>query len=148
MSSPRRRGAERPTAWSSSVRREVSTVTFDLCWLGDQHMLMRLTIASKIALLGSLFFAQGLAFGFFAQSVSVLLRKAAYSLGSIGLASLLALPWALKFVWAPAVDARGSRRTWILTMQAVTAVLLAVLAIIGTWSGASMTPLLVAALLI
>jgi PAT family beta-lactamase induction signal transducer AmpG len=40
----------------------------------------------------------------------------------IGMSGLLALPWALKFLWAPAVEAHfsaryGQRRSWILPMQ-------------------------------
>ena len=38
---------------------------------------------------------QGLPFGFFAQSLPVMLRKQGFSLGEIGLSSLLAVPWAL-----------------------------------------------------
>ena len=39
----------------------------------------------------------------------MLLRKQGFSLGEIGLSSLLALPWALKFLWAPLVDRYGRR---------------------------------------
>jgi PAT family beta-lactamase induction signal transducer AmpG len=92
--------------------------------------------AAKLTLLGSLYFAQGLPFGFFTQALPVMMRKTGYSLGQIGLTSLLALPWALKFLWAPAVDrcwsARlGRRRSWILPLQAVAVVILCVLALSG-----------------
>ena len=30
---------------------------------------------------------------------------------------LLTLPWLLKFLWAPFVDHRGTRRAWLLTLQ-------------------------------
>lgn len=40
---------------------------------------------SKMALLGSLYFSQGLPFGFFAQALPVLFRKQRFSLGEIGL---------------------------------------------------------------
>ena len=30
---------------------------------------------------------------------------------------LLTLPWLLKFLWAPFVDHRGTRRSWLLTLQ-------------------------------
>jgi PAT family beta-lactamase induction signal transducer AmpG len=33
--------------------------------------------------------------------------------------TLVGLPWSLKFLWAPAVDIWGHRRTWILTCQAL-----------------------------
>ena len=60
--------------------------------------------ARKLGLLASLYVCQGLPFGFFTQALPVLLRKQGVSLEAIGLSSLLALPWALKFVWAPLVD--------------------------------------------
>jgi PAT family beta-lactamase induction signal transducer AmpG len=89
--------------------------------------------AAKLGLLGSLYFSQGLPFGFFTQALPVLLRKEGYSLGQIGLSSLLALPWALKFLWAPAVDryssARfGRRKSWIVPLQIAAAVILLALA--------------------
>jgi pantetheine-phosphate adenylyltransferase len=83
---------------------------------------------ARLFLLVSLYFAQGLPFGFFTQALPVLLRKDGRSLGEIGLASLLSLPWALKFIWAPLVDRHGARRTWILLVQALTASLLFALA--------------------
>lgn len=39
------------------------------------------------------------------------------SLVHLGLLSFLALPYALKFLWAPAVDFLGSRRQWIVAAQ-------------------------------
>ena len=61
-------------------------------------------------LLGALYFAQGLPFGFFTQALPVMLRQAGVSLEGIGLTSLLALPWALKFLIAPRLDSTSSRR--------------------------------------
>ena len=94
--------------------------------------------ARRFVLLGTLYFAQGLPFGFFVQAVPILLRKAGYSLTAIGGAALLTLPWALKFLWAPIVDRYyskrlGRRRTWILAMQlAATAVLSAIAVVPGS----------------
>lgn len=82
----------------------------------------------KILLLGALYLAQGLPFGFFTQALPVLLREMGVSLENIGLASLLALPWALKFVWAPAVDRVATPRRWILGAQALATLLALVLA--------------------
>jgi MFS family permease len=81
----------------------------------------------KLGLLTSLYFSQGLPFGFFTLALPVLMRKEGRSLESIGLANLLALPWALKFLWAPVVDrwhwARlGRRRSWIVPLQAATVI--------------------------
>ncbi len=87
------------------------------------------SVQRKVGTLGALYLAQGLPFGFFTQALPVLLREEGYSLGQIGLASLLAMPWALKFLWAPLVDRYGSprigrRKSWILPLQLLSAVLL------------------------
>lgn len=93
-----------------------------------------LPTAAKLGLIGSLYFSQGLPFGFFTQALPVLLRKQGFSLEQVGLSSLLALPWALKFLWAPAADrwysARvGRRRSWLLPLQSVTVITLGALAL-------------------
>lgn len=71
----------------------------------------------KITLLAALYLAQGLPYGFFTQALPVLLREAGYSLKVISATSLLFLPWALKFLWAPFVDHRGTRKAWLLPLQ-------------------------------
>ena len=78
--------------------------------------------AARILLLTTLYFAQGLPFGFFMQAFPVILRQRGHSLDEIGLAGLLSLPWALKFLWSPWVDrwrgsSLGPRRGWILPLQ-------------------------------
>lgn len=79
---------------------------------------------AKLWLLGSLYFSQGLPYGFFMQALPTFLRERGTSLEAIGLTSFLTLPWALKFLWAPMVDRYGSprfgrRRSWILPLQAL-----------------------------
>ncbi|HEY4368282.1 MAG TPA: MFS transporter [Steroidobacteraceae bacterium] len=71
----------------------------------------------KIVLLTALYMAQGLPYGFFTQALPVLLRESGYSLKAISATSLLYLPWALKFLWAPYLDHRGTRRRWLLICQ-------------------------------
>lgn len=71
----------------------------------------------KIGLLVALYVAQGLPFGFFTLALPVVLREAGYSLTAISALSLLYLPWALKFLWAPFLDRIGSRRMWLLGLQ-------------------------------
>jgi predicted MFS family arabinose efflux permease len=44
---------------------------------------------------------------------------------------MLALPWALKFLWAPAVDRWGTRRAWIIPLQLLTVGTLIILALIS-----------------
>jgi RhtX/FptX family siderophore transporter len=105
----------------------------------------------KLGLLTSLYLSQGLPFGFFTIALPVLLRQQGMSLPDIGLTNLLALPWALKFLWAPVMDRYGSarlgrRRGYILPLQFLSAALLLGLALPeGTVSVAT---LLVAVLLI
>lgn len=89
----------------------------------------------RLLLLGSLYLSQGLPFGFFTQALPVLLRQEGLSLPAIGAASVLALPWMLKFLWAPLVDAApagalglGRRRAWLIPLQALTALTMALLA--------------------
>lgn len=80
---------------------------------------------AKLGLLGALYLSQGLPYGFFTQALPVMMRKSGRSLEEIGLASLLALPWALKFLWAPWVDRFGLRKSWIVPLQLLCAVILA-----------------------
>ncbi|RPI13276.1 MAG: MFS transporter [Lysobacterales bacterium] len=77
-----------------------------------------MTRRHKILLLTALYVAQGLPYGFFTQALPVLLRDAGLSLKAISATSLLFLPWALKFLWAPFVDHWGTRRQWLLPLQA------------------------------
>lgn len=71
----------------------------------------------KLWLLTSLYLAQGLPFGFFTQALPVLMREAGMSLKLISATSLLFIPWALKFLWAPYVDRVGSRKQWLMVLQ-------------------------------
>lgn len=73
-------------------------------------------------LLGGLYLAQGLPYGFFTQTLPVILRDSNASLAEIGGVSLLVAPWALKFLWAPFVDrygfaSLGLRRSWLIPIQ-------------------------------
>jgi len=76
----------------------------------------------KLGILWALYFVQGLPFGFQATALPVYLRAADFSLTSIGLVSILSVPWMLKVFWAPLVDRYGSasfghRRSWIVPLQ-------------------------------
>ncbi|SJM71459.1 MFS transporter [Psychrobacter piechaudii] len=79
----------------------------------------------------TLYFAQGLPSGFITQALPAILREYEVSLEMIGLSGLLLLPWALKFLWAPMVDKYfitkwGRSRSWILPLQLISAVIVAV----------------------
>lgn len=77
---------------------------------------------SPLPLLFTLYFCQGLPFGFQATALPVLLRQQGFSLAAIGGAGLLSLPWALKLLWAPFLDRyrlpfAGRRTGWIFLLQ-------------------------------
>jgi PAT family beta-lactamase induction signal transducer AmpG len=91
-------------------------------------------VAARLGLLGALYLSQGLPYGFQTQALPSMLRTLGLSLPEIGATSLLALPWALKFLWAPLVDrwwspTLGHRRSWILPIQLTT---VGALALMGT----------------
>ncbi len=76
---------------------------------------------------GLLYFAQGLPFGLLFETCAVYFRTHGLSLTGIGLISLAGLPWTCKFLWAPAVDVWGRRRTWIVACQGLLGLELALL---------------------
>jgi len=76
----------------------------------------------RFILLFFLYLSQGIPFGFQATALPLLLRSRNISLEIIGMSTLLALPWMLKFLWAPVIDMKwnrriGRRRTWIIPLQ-------------------------------
>lgn len=88
---------------------------------------------TKLFLLAALYFSQGLPFGFFTQALPVFLRKQGLSLAMISATSLLTLPWAIKFLWAPLVDRVGRtkpahRKLWIIPLQGLAALLMFIMA--------------------
>lgn len=101
------------------------------------HAIMNTPIpVRKLALLATLYASQGLPFGFFAQALPVLMRQQNYSLRWIGLSTLLALPWALKWLWAGLIDTWyhptwGRRRGWILPLQFASCLTLVTIAVGG-----------------
>lgn len=111
----------------------------------------QLTRAKKFAILTALYFAQGVPFGLFSQAVPSILREGNVSLQIIGLSSLLAAPWGLKFLWSPWLDraplwAKERRRLgWLIPIQVLVTVAMGVLALIDPWKapGALMAMVLV-----
>jgi PAT family beta-lactamase induction signal transducer AmpG len=75
-----------------------------------------------------LYFAEGFPFGIIKDALPVFFRVHGVRLADIGLLTLVGLPWSLKFLWAPAVDLCGKRRTWILGCQ--TLLVLGILALL------------------
>lgn len=80
------------------------------------------SLHARLGLLLSLYICQGLPTGIFTQALPAILRQYGVPLSVIGLSGFLAMPWALKFLWAPFVESHfseriGQRRSWILPMQ-------------------------------
>lgn len=87
----------------------------------------------RLLVLGGLYVAQGLPFGFFNQALPVLLRQGGASLSAVTAVNLLALPWALKFLWAgwfdrPSMRTPPARRRAVLVLQGLSVALLLALA--------------------
>lgn len=89
----------------------------------------------RLTTLGALYLAQGLPYGFFTLALPVLLRQRGLDLATVSASSLLALPWAAKWVWGPVIDRYGSRRAWILPLQLGSALLLGALALVDEDAG-------------
>ncbi|WP_306114841.1 MULTISPECIES: MFS transporter [unclassified Roseovarius] len=80
-------------------------------------------------------FSAGFVAQFFAQGVSLFLRDAGVASNVIGLIYLAAIPYTLRFVWAPLIDrsslgGRGRFDRWILVSNAALCLLLVVLAVL------------------
>jgi MFS transporter, PAT family, beta-lactamase induction signal transducer AmpG len=100
----------------------------------------------RLGVLSSLYASQGLPFGFFSHAVPVLLSRD-HPPSLVGLSSLLAIPWGLKFLWAPWFDRVkserfGRRRVLLVPLQLATVVALVVLGLLEP-STKHLTPLLV-----
>lgn len=78
--------------------------------------------AGRKSLFALLYLAEGAPIGFIWWAVPSRLREAGVPVGTIALlTSVVILPWAFKFLWAPLVDvlrgARWGRRAWIVSAQ-------------------------------
>jgi len=88
-----------------------------------------MTTRAKLFWVAVLYFAEGFPFGIVNDALPVFFRIHGIRLADIGLLSLVGLPWTLKFLWAPAVDLWGRRRTWVVGCQILLAA--GLLAIVG-----------------
>lgn len=84
-------------------------------------MIGQLSTRRKLTWVAILYFAEGFPFGLLFDAFPVYFRMHGISLADIGLISLAGLPWTLKFLWAPAVDLWGRRRSWIVVCQGLLA---------------------------
>jgi len=97
-------------------------VLFDLISAGAG-----VSLNTKLILVSLLYFAEGFPFGIIERTFSVYFKQHDWSLVNLGLLSLALLPYALKPLWAPAVDFVGTRRLWIASSQVLMAVSLCML---------------------
>ena len=89
-----------------------------------------MNLTTKLTWVAILYFAEGFPFGIVNDALPVFFRVHGVRLADIGLLSLVGLPWMLKFLWAPAVDLLGQRRTWVVGCQVfLTLGLLAILVV-------------------
>ncbi len=78
---------------------------------------MRRVALRKLTVVAILYFAEGFPFGFVLDAVPIFLRQGGATLETIGMMSLMTLPWSIKLLWAPAVDRWFGERVWILSCQ-------------------------------
>lgn len=103
----------------------------------------RLPLGRLILAVGGVYVAQSLVGGLSFVGIPTALRAEGASIAQVGLVSLLMVPWALKFLWAPLAEryrirARGRRRSRkaVAVGQAVAALGLGVAAVAGPERGA------------
>ena len=93
-----------------------------------------------LAVIVALYLAHALPLYFYNVAMPGILRSQGVDLRWIGMLSLLYLPWAFKFLWAPLVDRHyisglGRRRTWLWLTQAALVLGIVVLALTGLEHG-------------
>ena len=81
--------------------------------------------ARRWTLIAGLYVSQAIPLGFLILALPAILRRRGLGLELTGLLGALALPWLIKFAWAPLVDRFGSGRfghyrSWIVPLQVVT----------------------------
>ena len=88
----------------------------------------------RILTLCSLYISQGLPQGFIHYALKNHLADQGFTTADIGgVIAMISLPWTVKFLWGPIVDrfgiaSMGKRRPWIILSQALTVVVLLILA--------------------
>ena len=71
-------------------------------------------VSANILLLAFLYLIQGLPYGFQSRFMPIFLRSQGVSLTHVGLFKLLLIPWLCKTLWAPFVDRKGTKHSWLL----------------------------------
>ena len=90
----------------------------------------------RVVTLCSLYVSQGLPQGFIHYALKNHLADQGFTTAKIGcVIGMISVPWAVKFLWGPIVDrfgiaSMGKRRPWIILSQALTVIVLLILAIV------------------
>src|SRR5688572_15141311 len=108
--------------------------------LPPMQRLMQVYATRKMATLVGLGFAAGLPLMLTSRTMKLWARTEGVDLGSIGLLSLVTLPYTLKVLWAPLMDRYappilGRRRGWILIAQLLLIAAIAAMAFSGPSPG-------------
>jgi MFS transporter, PAT family, beta-lactamase induction signal transducer AmpG len=115
---------------------------------------MKKSFTYNIVIIFFLGISSGLPLALILSTLKVFLVDLNVDIKTIGLFSLIALPYSLKFLWAPIVDSislpiltknLGKRRSWILLNQFL---LIAAIAALGLFEGSSVTNIAIIAMLI
>lgn len=77
------------------------------------------------------YFAEGFPYTIVNSAADALLTVMGTSLATLGLTTILHLPWNLKFLWGPFVDGFETKRRWLLATEVLLCIALAVLALVG-----------------
>lgn len=90
---------------------------------------------TRFSLIALLYVSQSIPLGFFIVAMPAILRERGLSLQYVGLLSVIALPWLIKFLWAPLLDRFGSRRfghfrSWIVPLQSLSVLIVLLIAAI------------------
>lgn len=93
--------------------------------------------ASLLAWLALLGASSGAPYALVNETAGLLYRAQGVDLGRVGMLSLLGWVWSLKFLWSPAMDRLGLRRTWIVATQIGLALALGAVAVLP---GGEVTP--------
>lgn len=95
-------------------------------WRARLKIALTVYLRPRLLLILALGFASGLPFLITSSTLAIRLRETGIDLGAIGLFSLVGIPYALKFIWAPMLDlvrppglfrGMGLRRSWILLIN-------------------------------
>ena len=81
--------------------------------------------SKRLTVIAGLYVSQAIPLGFLIVALPAILRSEGLGLELTGLIGALALPWLVKFLWAPLVDRfgssrRGHYRSWIIPLQSLT----------------------------